>query len=476
MYLLLAIGMFLTYSNAFHIEKSLSFLVGTEQVFVGIDGTIESVSLIFPFNITIAKWKPSLEAVDAAFTSFKNLKIFTDINLKREFADTLNEGIKQNLEAQNIFSNIYAELSSTVSAKNETSCVFIVPSITSNQLVNPTTFLTTRMAKLVAWTPAEVTPEKIAQLNAFINTFNQICAELYDELKSVSQQWNELQQLNFPDSLLPFLEQIKCIEKSQFEKVIVDSCLLSRDGLYCELTVHILKEADIFEKLIPINYRGIALKVPNKNAAFVKGLGQEDLKILNCKTEAIQKINRYCALEKIEEECGQSLQEQNVNEILKNCPFEQDREPLSYKKMTNGGLLVLTQGEITVGSHTLFEQPPLIIYSNENVSILIDGQKLHVPNTVKVTEQKIVISSLTENQLLALEGKIYWQEFLNKLDLGDFIQWAHIVFEVLTIPLTLFGVILGCQMKRSKKVDKLARKQARRNNFKEARDLLESSM
>jgi hypothetical protein len=212
------------------------------------------------------------------------------------------------------------------------------------------------------------------------------------------------------------IQQMECMLKGELEKTEILHCEKTKAGLLCVLEATVFTNFQKFDLYTPINYKGIQLKI---DGDYLVKTGS-DWFTLNCFQDTNLQLDSFdhCEQVKLNTDCSNILNRENIDPFIKNCEFE--------KVLPKTGIIsqdgILVQGEevevLLLDSLTdyrpdkITETPPLLVATNRIVRTNKKNfeETFHPVN--RVATEKIITTWLTESDIKSLESKINIEEIL----------------------------------------------------------------
>ncbi len=473
MHLLLMLGtvslLHITYG--FQIDAGLTFLVRQNEVWNKEEVTVQTITLIQPLNISVSSWNSGFEVLEAAYSKFRNLKIFTDMAVKREYFDSLILAKQQCTQSRKMFKGLFENLNVKGQVTEKRACIFIVPGLTENILMELSQNLESKISKINQnWISTDLTPERVILLSNFITTFSQTCDNLFELIKQEFEIWNTLQGLRWPQFLSAHLESTNCITKTAFESITVSKCWEERMGLICTLNVRVANQAKKYYKMQAVNHG--YFQIGEARTIFVQEEDDLEIKMLDCMGRELQTVNDFCQLKQLENNCSDSLLLDDIPSIIKNCPFSNQYDIENFVPVEGNGYLIHKDVQVEEKGKTIEIQKPFLIFPSAGITVKSQGNVFHLLANTEMMETRIIKSNLHDVEVLAIQSKVFWSSLFKHVDWDTYLNVGNILFDLLVIFVGIIGSILKCRRRAGK--NSKENRQNRRKNFREARELLNS--
>lgn len=465
--------MVLSTTGAIKTEKSLSILVKNKAVEVSQSILTERVTLVANLNISLTSLKTSFITLSNAYKKYTDLGFFSDPALKKEYQQAIDVGKGQFARTSEIIQDLFNGLDQKLIQTPESSCVFFMATLNDTTIISETQFLTAKIAKVLGtWPIAEVKGENLALLERFIQSYNSISTGWYFTVQRQASNWNTLLSGKFPEELLAQLEQISCLERTKYETVEVLGCTEGKQGLVCELNVQIPNSQQTYMTYTEVNYEGAQIAVPKPNYRFAQSSEGAELVWLDCKMEDLKSSDAiHCTEQEIESLCRHALQHDDVDKILSNCNFTLVTPELISHLHDDG---ILIQGEeimLLEDGKNIFSKPPLIIYTNLELIVLKDHKESKIIANTHTDNPRIIETKLSEDQISSMVSKAWWGDIAREMGWEDYVEYVGLALELILLPLTLLGIVLGLRGKCTKSRHE---ENPRKRNYRESKAMLKS--
>jgi len=467
--------------------NSLTFLYDSDPVMVSNQLSVTSVTVKFVFDFKLEDILREIQTAKDAYAKFSALKLWTDADLKKQFAKSLGEANVSFQEASECLGQILILTKGTSNFKQNLQCQYThpTPSIASlNESLKTIEVTATNVGS--DWNPDEFKTDKQKQLilEAFINTYRDVASQWEVNFCGLLAMVDTLNGLEFPQVLKGIVEQLDCLKLTKNEEIIVQNCVSSEK----EFTCHLLFDQPIDTKevipLIPLVYTvnsigyGLKLDYPEKQQ-FVKEKSTGQIKIMECPhlTDLESQQSPQCVFATpvlFLETCLKGLQMDDVATILTHCRFK-GYNGQSFKQMGDGGILIQNQSIIVKeGEKLLYNQKPFVIYTLQKLSLTLSGEEFIFPPRSD-SVQKIETTRLTQLEIERIAAFGSSTDFWDNFDISEWTDYIGFVVDLILTPLVLLALGLACKRIRRVKAKAKANKKEEKANYRKNRRLLNTT-
>jgi hypothetical protein len=165
-----------------------------------------------------------------------------------------------------------------------------------------------------------------------------------------------------------------------------------------------------------------------------------------------------------------------LESALWQCKFTADVNPVHIQRINDDGILISTTDfGIADGAKIVYATPPIVIYSNQIVTLTKDSEEIKFPPRITFPTQKVVQSLLSTVQqtLVGTRGMI--SDFWSNIDYAAYANYFAWALQLITFPLPFIGLILTCRHRKliNKARKKLAKQDARKGRTTQNEMLLQ---
>ena len=467
---------YVSYQNV----ASLAFLVPRGKMFVETSIKAVRVSINATTPLTKEEMSNHFTNMETIIQSHKRLPLFaSSATMSTKYLNAIQPGETYLIMAKELFSHLYSFMNLKENLPPQSSCVYNYTLVEKAYLAEGVNYL---LQKQLALHEAglDTSIDNQAAVETFIGIFNSVCYDWYAHISTVISNLDVLYGLQFPENLKGHLETLSCLKGTniEFEQITVISSTPGRLGLSIELDIGVPAARKEIVHLLPITYNGVQLRGEAKDVYFTGEVDTNKVKLLNCTTdnEWVNKKSPVCHEIAMNENCKHGLMSDDVIKVLKYCLFKYSNPPFAVRLSDNGILVQKTGLTVTNGGRAVYQAPPYVLYTKQEVKISLQGEELVIPALTPPMIESTVTSRLTAIDILAMTTKCYWDTLWFDFDYKDYLDWLALAIEGILLPLTLVGICLGVRNKvvRNLNERKLI-KERRKRNLRETRALLRES-
>jgi hypothetical protein len=436
----------------------------------------ERVSIVLLLNTTFLTVKAAAVDSGVQYRKWQALKIFADAALTTEYKSALEAGKNDfQLTSSNIEA-MYKFLSSTSTAEPSSNCILYHYLFADYELTEFEFLKKKGNGISREWTAGEINGEKRLLLDTYIMEYNTIGEKWRVLTEKATTLLEKVVQKDFPEELSLAVEELTCVQDSTLEKIKVIETKKSTDKVIMELEVVAPTEENVVTKLVHIPYKGFVLKQPTSTGKYVRKIGGTNtLWNLECTDNGVlNEDSPLCTLEEIDTPCTQALGRNDLDSALWVCTFTKDKNPVHISRIQDEGVLITTtEYSIADGTKVIYTQPPIVIYSNQLITLTKSSEEITFPPRVNFTTQKVIPSLLTAVQQTLVRTRGSISDFWDHIDYTEYANYLSWGLQFLTLPLPLIGLILTCRHRRLiNKAKKKIKKKDNRKGRSERNDLL----
>jgi len=376
----------------------------------------ERVSVVLLLNTTFLTVKAA--AVDSAvqYRKWLSLKIFSDATITTEYKMALESGKNDFQLASSNIEAMYKFLSSTSTAEPSSNCI-LYHFLFADYELTEYEFLKKKGNKISReWTAAELDGEKKLLLDTYIMEYNSIGEKWRVLTEKATHLLEKVVQKEFPEELSLAVEELTCVQDSTLEKIKVLEAKKSTDKVILELEIVAPTEENVVTKLVHVPYNGFVLKQPTSTGKY----------------------------------------------------------PVHIRRIYDEGVLITTtEYGIADGNKVIYTRPPIVIYTNQQITLTKSSEEIIFPPRVNFTTQKVIPSLLTMVQQTLVQTRGSISDFWENIDYTEYMNYLSWALQLLTLPLPLVGLIITCRHRKLiNKAKKKLKKKDTRTNRTERNDLL----
>ena len=466
-----------------HSGPELSFWVENSVQKISVTQEVNIVYLTFNFDFDLVVIKTELTTIRAIYKKFVELKIWENTDIKKEYFYSLEDAVKRFITATTCLGQaLIIGSQGTVDLKPKGTCIYNYTTPSENSIREGMRILNSKnSAILTTWTADEFLSDKAKRqlLEEFIFQYNSLSFDWETNMCELSNVMDLLRGGIFPEDLTGLLETVKCVGMSSFENIIVKQCTDGLKIFFCELEFALPKETIDIITLIPLNYFGYELDIP-ANKTLVKEIKGSKIQLMTCAHDIIWENSNapMCSIKDSDAElagCLKMLTKDDVEQILQTCPFSKK----SFKpilKLGSGGILIQHPDSIIKeNGNTIYQNPPLVIWTNQELQISLHDENLifHPSNS---SVPRILTTRLSRSELNLIISKGSSNDFWKNFYWTDYDEYVMFGLDVVFIPFIIYAITLGIKnRKKFAKIMSKSIKSKRKNNFSENKNLLRQS-
>jgi len=468
-------------------SENIHWLIPTTTIQVESSVKILRVSIKATTNLTMVEVTEHFLEVEKLIKTYKVLGFLTvGSGLREKYINALSPGENYVSLSLPLFRHLYSFFDTTKDKKTLSNCSLEYELLNVQAIQEGLKFLHEKQSPLQVYldeATVKADPSKLAALDTFVLAFNTICYQWYENIRLTLAELDILESLHFPESLRGRLETVHCfpVNGVEHENIKIMYIEPGKRGLNAELELSIPATTKDMEKLIPISYGGVQLRGPeshNDNIFYAQTAGTNNIQLLNCTSqmEWSSEHTPICHDIPLNEDCLGGLQQYDTERVMKSCSFTSTFF-LDIVRIKNDGILVQSPDFTVIeGGKTLYNQPPFVIFTNQELKISNKQQEFVFPANLNSEKREIITSKLSKIQVLELKAKAHWQDFTHSFNMLEHIDWMAIGIEGLLTPLVFLGICLGLRRRVVQRRSELKlQKQRRKNNQRETRALLRES-
>ena len=434
------------------IAESFTFLVEGEQQHIVTKLLEEKLDILISLNFTEISIKEPLAGVLGLLQKWENYGPFVaDKELGGEYLSLSSPGIiniKRVLENVN---KIMAYQDGTVPYQPVDNCVFQPTGLYLDNFKRGEANLKIIFNKIdPQWTPTTIKADKSQQniLISFAATLTDVAEQWEQKTTDLLNILESFTNNIFPNNLLGVMNKATCIgDQHEGENFKIKNCQSTNIGLQCTMDAYLPKEFNIIIQLHPIHYQNVRIKGEYTEQEFAKIKETAQIKLLNCTVNNWKNSDfPFCALKDMQKDCAKALEMDDIDEIISNCNFTWDTPPLAIN-LGEGGILLQVEADVNSGSKVIGDDPPFIIYSPENVIIREGTLELNFPPDMNITTFSLIKSKLTDDDIEKLVTQYHWNLFWENFSWDMWFRFGIFFIQIVTLPLTLLGIYLGCSQR-----------------------------
>ena len=441
-----------------HGDAILGFNLEARQVTLAQSLENDRVTMSFRSNLTLVGLNELTGTVTKIFNSWAQLPLFLDPEIADKFKLSLTEGKRLFDKGHVCYTQTLLYTSAKTKSPLASNCKFTIENISDLELRTISKHLVTVAASVVpTWDvtsyKADTTLSMRKALTDLVTIFNTQAQDYCNQGCSLLSSLDLLAQAEFPEALKGQLESATCIPNTVAEKISVTSCISGNGEMVCELEVGVPLKMVKTTEFILLNYFGFQLDF-DKDTKLVRDETTGSLKIADCEKKVTWSSDTVplCRFIDIPENCKTSLETEAIDDILTNCLFKQST-PLSVIRLHDEGLLIQNPlAKVREDSKALYHSSPFVIYTNNLVTVNINGEELTFPPLVPIKYSQILTSKLDKAQLERLKTLIVGPETgRTQLWATTLMDYVLLALQAVFGPMAMGGLIFTCVVRRKQR-------------------------
>jgi hypothetical protein len=286
-------------------------------------------------------------------------------------------------------------------------------------------------------------------LTDLVTVFNSMAHDWHDGGCEFLSVLDNLAQFKFPEILKGQLEMTDCISNTVLEKINVLGCVSGNNMMSCELEIGVPTKFAKVTEMTLLNYQGIQLAL-GKDTKLVRDEGSGYLKLAHYGETVSWDSEEVpmCKLTDLPEPCSKALESENLDAIINDCKFERV-PPVPVLRLHDEGILVMApNAKIREDTRVLYQSIPIVIYSNNLITVTIDGEEMTFPPLVPIKYSQILTTRLFRIQINALIEKVDTAEYWENFGRETYMDYLLLALQAVFGPLAVGGLGFTCYIKR----------------------------
>ena len=443
------------------INDPFAFLVTGEKMPISTQTKIEALDLLIKMDMDLVSYKAEKAQIDTILKNFQSLTFFTqDLALKNEYLSFFYIS-QENYNNFHKNMEILLTFKGLEDCKNVTKCHTLALEVSLDDVKRAKANLQYRYNKIdpVNWTPTSISTHREQQntLLSLISVFDEFSSEMNTKTERMITIIEGLSNKIFPEELLALVPGV-CNDSTLYEgeAFTVKSCSGCKTGYQCTIQTDTPSATTLVTKMLPVAYQGIHLVGREPKYLFAR-TAELELKQLDCDYSEGNVEYPSCQIHDLPPSCKKALDENDVRGAIHGCIFTRENVPISTV-VPNGGVLIqdLTpEGvQINEGGSVVVKPPPIIIYSAQEVHVKNGDEEYVYAPLIDSTEEKILESMLTMEDIYKLASVQYWREVGSSFSAADYIRYVLILVQFVVLPLALYNLIIS--IRTTKKIKEVS--------------------
>jgi hypothetical protein len=399
---------------ALKLLPSLYFLVDTGAK-IELQTSVKSakISILYPLNATEMQLSEALTGIRLLKRDFEEIAYLKGTALAKRFAVSMDLFKKsfQMIKHAYLYATKPDPKNPPPVLSPESDCVFVADMIQSFDL-DFVEYLKENF-KLIGkdWSLEQLKTDysKYTTITNFIGLIESGASDWLDMVGSAVNEMDSMRAGAFPLSLKGKIERASCLDKINYETVILNGCDSGRTEYICEVEYRFPTLTVSYHKLETVNYGGIELVGKYAGIQYVREVDNSGLHKYNCGSK--ENLNRdvpVCKLV-VEPKCTDALLANEVSTAVQKCSFDY-AETEDIKVLEKTILAENAYSKVSEDGTKIFPAPtfPCAIYSNKKITVEVDGKSYEVSG-YKNMEEKIETTAVSAANLLLLQVKVALQ-------------------------------------------------------------------
>ena len=321
-------------------------------------------------------------------------------------------------------------------------------------------------------TDLQTDPSKDQIVRIFATLLIETLEDLEFNLRSLLNTLDSLASHKVSQDMQGMYQEAPCVGSIVEEDIVIRDCYPTKLGYLCEIDISVpLNFKNVFH-MLPVSYSNIQLRGETESQLIIQDRITKMYQYLSCDHYQFneEKIP-LCETHAIANDCHQALKADEYTNIIQNCNFTK-KDPLIITRTQSLGLLVLGDGTYTQylkGTDTikLTDRTPVLLFTSQTLTA-IQGQETRVMSALNTTlTSQEIYTDLTDNMIDSLSARLYWQLFLEDMDIEDLTRYLILVFQIILAPLTMVGLILGIRARKLAIATLLTRRKSLKNIYRQ---------
>jgi hypothetical protein len=462
---LVALSGLITASEAKVSSEVLDFLVENGPILVATSIRAERVSLSYNLNLDETTRATVFAKIKIIDDTWEKMSWMDNADLKEEFTGKLHMGKNDFATSGANLKHLASYLTNEI-VSNKSTCVFEGSVLQKDDFESASAILEKNFDRIKTLTAASfaTNPDQYTLVYGFIESFNSIANAWCDLTNTMVTEIDTLRGSAFPESLKGHLETLQCLNSAKDEVATVKYCNSGLNNVVCELEYRYPNKSVSYTKMATVNYEGVELKGKSENFIYAKDPQTQKLVLLNCsQTEIVSKNVPLCEKVTTMDACLSQLLHHDIDGSIKNCKFT-FAEPKISERLNDESILISRAGsQVSENGRLIFRPAPIQIYSNYEVVVSNGEDEILYQPTVSFDKQQTLTTKLTAKQIQSVIEKANWDEYLDNMQLSDYLEYVAIGLQIVFIPLALCGACLGCKNRNIRKIDRRVLKEHKKD-------------
>jgi hypothetical protein len=139
-----------------------------------------------------------------------------------------------------------------------------------------------------------------------------------------------------------------------------------------------------------------------------------------------------------------ALEQNDMDTSLTACIYEYATDVIGLRVkneaiLIQGKYLSVFQGDVAV-----IQNPPLLIKSNEIITVSSLTEEIKFSSAVNFTSTQIETTKLSGLQIASMKLRAYWKFVWSKLLTSEVLNYLSLILEAIFAPLSIAGLAISC--------------------------------
>ena len=435
-----------TFTSSLQIQE-FELSIETKFTMVQLERLQKNIAVLVPLFLEAAIFTPTTGTITA--TGLKTI---------------VNRALTHIVNIMEIGTSILKYSGSKISTTSTATCKQVITGIDGTYIENLADYLKNEGSRVQkAWTLTDFSSDtgKTAMVIGVVHSIEAELTELLYQMKLQLSIIDSVFSFEYPSFLYGSYHNVACLGIIKNENIIVKQCHPYSTEIRCTMEVWYAEFTQTLPLYVPVVYNNVRLAGPLNENIFVKSPLGSHYQVLNCqKGTGHSNKQELCTLGRLEQECEKSLIVNDVSGIIEHCRFIKDQNTHVSTRLADKSILVedrLAKVKITneLGHNLVSTSAPYQIHSPHTVTVETDGLKISYPGNGKLTETKVINSSLPEEVLEKLISKMYYAGYWEMLHNISLLDLALLVLQFGTI--AFIGLATHFYRKMRQNTDRLRR-------------------
>jgi len=315
------------------------------------------------------------------------------------------------------------------------------------------------------WSKTDILPGTAAY-STLINFYNDVRSSVQDLESNLGTHLQMLESLTsgqVTPHLTAKIQELSCVPAAEFDKIQLDNCIKVDTGLYCTFYISTFTATTIYKRYIPVNYRGVVVKIPPQNIV-VKSSETDEQGLLHCERAPTAAINS-CSFQIWDP--IKHIFERDPLLAIQNCNFTFAEIPLPLQTYDYSVFIMDPQLEIAINPSQgappiqIDNMSPMIVSLFKDSFLSLDKDRLHLSfkGALQTDTFRIQVSIFNESLLNLMYEKAMKQTF-GEINWDTVFKYGMAILQMVVAPTAVFTCGISfyaimrsiCRRKRSRKI------------------------